>query len=223
MEKKPDEFIPTRASLLSRLKDWEDHDSWREFFNIYRRLIYSTAIKAGLTEHEAEEALQETFISVAKTIKEFKYDRNRCTFKSWLGHLTRKRIADQFRKRARERLVDRAPASGTSETPLIERVPDAGAARLEAVWDEEWQQQLLAAAMERVKAEANSEQYQMFDLYVLRKMPAGKVAAALDTNIGQVYLAKHRIAKLIKQVVKQLETKMNQNRNHEPAGKSGRR
>jgi len=25
----PDEFIPTRNSLLSRLRDWDDHESWR--------------------------------------------------------------------------------------------------------------------------------------------------------------------------------------------------
>ena len=82
MAQKPDEFIPTRESLLRRLKDWKDDDSWQEFFKTYKRLIYSTALKSGLSEAEAEEVLQETVISVAKTIKEFKYDRKRCTFKS---------------------------------------------------------------------------------------------------------------------------------------------
>jgi hypothetical protein len=42
MENKSGEFIPTRDSLLSRLKDWQDDESWREFFNIYRKLIFST-------------------------------------------------------------------------------------------------------------------------------------------------------------------------------------
>src|SRR5207253_1135041 len=40
-------FIPTRRSLLSRLKDWDNEDSWRDFFNTYWRLIYDFALKAG--------------------------------------------------------------------------------------------------------------------------------------------------------------------------------
>ena len=56
----PDEFIPTRASLLSRLKDWEDQTSWREFFDTYGRLIYGVARKAGLADAEAQDAVQET-------------------------------------------------------------------------------------------------------------------------------------------------------------------
>src|SRR5580658_10289334 len=96
------EFIPTRESLLSRLKDWNDDEGWREFFSIYRQLIFITAIKSGLREDEAEEVVQETVISVAKTIKEFQYDPKKCRFKNWLGHLAQKRIADRFRKRSRE-------------------------------------------------------------------------------------------------------------------------
>ena len=65
MDNGPDDFIPTRHSLLSRLKDWDDQESWREFFNTYWKLIYSAAIKAGLTHAEAARALgcSETTIS----------------------------------------------------------------------------------------------------------------------------------------------------------------
>jgi hypothetical protein len=44
------EFIPTRQSLLSRLKDWNDKESWEAFFDTYWKLIYNAAIKAGLTD-----------------------------------------------------------------------------------------------------------------------------------------------------------------------------
>lgn len=33
-------FLPTRQSLLSRLRDWQDAAGWREFFDTYWRLIY---------------------------------------------------------------------------------------------------------------------------------------------------------------------------------------
>ena len=51
------ELIPTRDSLLSRLKDWRDDDSWRDFFNTYWKLLHGVALKAGLTEEEAQEVV----------------------------------------------------------------------------------------------------------------------------------------------------------------------
>jgi hypothetical protein len=30
-----EEFIPTRYSLLSRLQDWDDQESWKDFFDTY--------------------------------------------------------------------------------------------------------------------------------------------------------------------------------------------
>ena len=43
------EFIPTRASLLSRLKDGTADEGWREFFEIYWKLIYNTARRSGFS------------------------------------------------------------------------------------------------------------------------------------------------------------------------------
>jgi RNA polymerase sigma-70 factor (ECF subfamily) len=192
--------------LLGRLKDWQDEESWREFFNIYRQLIFSFAIKSGLTAAEAEDVVQETVISVAKTIKEFEYDPERCRFKTWLRHLTQKRIADCFRKRPREQLLPRTASGETARTAALERVPSED--NLESIWEEEWQKKLLDAAIERVRTQVSAEQYQMFDFYVLKKMPARKVTAALGTSVGQLYLAKHRISKLIKKEVRRLEEKM---------------
>src|SRR5262245_58373801 len=54
-----DTELKTRASLIERLRDRDDRDSWREFFNRYWKLVYGLAIKSGLTEGEAEEVVQE--------------------------------------------------------------------------------------------------------------------------------------------------------------------
>jgi len=204
---KPKEFIPTRVSLLNRLKDWNDSGSWREFFEIYRKLLFNFALKAGLSEMEAEEIVQETVISVAKTIKEFEYDPGRCSFKSWLRHLAQKRIADRYRKRSREPLVS-SPTDLTGETRAIERVADGNAANLDALWEEEWQAELFAAAVASVKKQVSAEQYQIFDFYVLKKMPVGQVAKVLGTNAGQVYLVKHRVSKLLKKEIDRLKDEM---------------
>jgi DNA-directed RNA polymerase specialized sigma24 family protein len=90
----------TRLSLLSRIKDWEDDQSWREFFDRYWRLIHSAALKAGLSSDEAQEVVQETVLTVAKNIGEFRADPKRGHFRAWLLHTVRWRITDQFRPTA---------------------------------------------------------------------------------------------------------------------------
>jgi len=91
-----DRSLPTRASLLERLKDLGDDASWNEFYQTYRELIYSVARKAGLNESEAEEVVQDTVISVAKKMPDFRYDPAEDSFKGWLLTVTRWRILDQL-------------------------------------------------------------------------------------------------------------------------------
>src|SRR5579859_3887350 len=99
MDLESDDFIPTRSSLLSRVKDWQDFEGWQEFFDTYWKLIYNTGRKAGLTEVEAQDLVQDTMLSVAKKIPEFNYDPAIGSFKSWLLQLTHWRILNVLKKR----------------------------------------------------------------------------------------------------------------------------
>jgi DNA-directed RNA polymerase specialized sigma24 family protein len=48
-------------------------------------------------------------------------------------------------------------------------------------------------------------QLQIFDLYCVESWPAQKVAQVLGISVGRVYLAKHRIAKLLKNEIRSLK------------------
>src|SRR5215472_10696686 len=101
------ESIPTRASLLQRLKDLDDQSSWREFYDLYHDLIFSVARRAGLNELEAGEVVQTTLISVARKMPGFTYDPAKDSFKGWLLTVIRWRIRDQLAKRPGQ--ADRDP------------------------------------------------------------------------------------------------------------------
>lgn len=203
-----DEFIPTRRSLLSRLKDWDDQESWKDFFNTYWKLIYSVALKSGLSDPEAQDVVQEAVLSVAKKMQEFKYDPAVGSFKSWLLLITRRRIADHLRKQYRQPPAAEHRAPDTARTATAERVADPAPFNLEMIWEEEWEKNLMDAAIQRVKKQVKPKQYQIFDFYVLKKWPVTKVARTLNVNMGQVYLAKHRVTALIKKELRALEKRM---------------
>ena len=199
------DLIPTRYSLLSRLQNWDDQASWKEFFDTYWRLIYSVALKAGLAETEAQDVVQETIISVAKDIHKFKRDRALGSFKGWLRNLTRWRIADQLRRRIQPRQENLVTGGEADSSLEYAQIPDPAGSALDDVWEKEWRANLFDAAVERVKQRVKEEHFQIFDLHVIRQWPARRVAAALNVNVSLVYLAKFRIVALIKKEVRKLD------------------
>lgn len=204
MAEKTDE-LATRASLLLRLKRLSDEASWREFFDLYWKLIYGAAIKAGLTDAEAQDAVQETLLTVTKKIKEFEYDPAKGRFKGWLLNITRWRIADQFRKR----LPAERPASAKNggDTTFLERIPDPASLDLDSYWEAEWRKALIDAALERLKPKVSAKELEVFDAYVLKAWPVERVTQTCGVTAQQVYSTKHKLIQLLTKEVKRLENK----------------
>lgn len=204
-----EEFIPTRLSLLSRLKRWDDQGSWRDFFDTYWKFLYSVAVKSGLSDEDARDVVQETVVAVAKGLRDGRFKAAEgSSFKAWLQLIVRRRVADHLRKRRLPVAEHTSANDDTARTPTIERIAAPEADVVSEVWEEEWAKNLADAAMERVKQRVGAKQFQMFDLYVLKEWPVGEVARTLKANIAQVYLAKHRVTSLIKQETEKLRKRM---------------
>ncbi len=119
----------------------------------------------------------------ARKLSEFTYDPARCSFKTWLLNLTTWRIKDRRGAGSRPggRTIGIAVGGGLQKS----RPP---------------------SALQRIKAQANLKDCPMFELYVLRQWPAREVARTLGVSVARVYLAKHRIAPLVKKQIVQLES-----------------
>lgn len=199
--------LRTRATLLQRLKDWQDQASWEQFFDTYWKLIYGFARKAELTDQEAQDVVQETMFAVVKHMPTFTYDPARGSFKGWLLNMARWRIIDQMRKRKpfsnKERW--RSDSASTTGTDTVDAIPDPAGQSLDQYWEAEWQSNLAEAALNNVKRRLDPEKYQLYDCYVIKGFEAAKVAATFGVSVNQVYQAKHRITEMVKAEVTRLE------------------
>jgi RNA polymerase sigma-70 factor (ECF subfamily) len=197
--------LQTRRSLLSRLRDFEDKDSWQTFFDLYWRLLYNVARRAGLEDGDAQDVVQDTVMAVAKELPEFRYDPERGSFKQWLFRILRRRVSDHFRK------LYRQPARAGISPDMLEETGDADAlvmrdgVSLSDAWEQEWERSVLDAAIAQVRAEANPKHFQVFDYCVLKEWPVAKVASTLGMNAAQVYLARHRVSQAVKRAAKRIE------------------
>jgi RNA polymerase sigma-70 factor (ECF subfamily) len=201
-----DSLLPTRETLLSRLRDWQDHEGWREFFDTYWRLIYNVARKSGLNETDAQEVVQNTFIYLSRRMPNFQYDKARGSFKSWLRVVTRSRIHVYWRSEKSNEKLRTEPASATpdGDTDPLDAVPDRAGDALDEVWQREWEENLLNAAFRRLRRKVSSQQLLIFRLTTLAGLPLTQVAKKLGVTLPAVYLARHRVGKLFKCEVQQL-------------------
>ena len=192
----------TRKTLIEKLDNWSDWSSWDEFYRIYSGFVFHIARKSGLSDDEASDVVQETFIGVAKNLQKKKFDTSQGSFKSFLLNQARWRILDQFRRRKKQQ--DReANIHGDFEdderrTSPIDRCADPKGSTLEGLWDKEWNEKLMDLAMRRVKTMVSPRQYQIFSCYVIKGWTPDRVKAELGVNTAQVYLAKHRVGRLLK-------------------------
>lgn len=206
MKNVEDELIPTRASLIHRLKNWQDSTSWQDFFKIYWKLIYGVARKAGLSDDEAQDVVQETLISVAKHMPTFKYDPSIGSFKAWLLTMTRWRIIGQFRKR--QPIAEHSQNDSTNHTDTVAVAPDPNAVDLDAMWEVQWETNLLHAAMDNLKRRIDPQRWQVFEFYVNKEWPPEKVAERFGISMDQVYQIKHRVTDALRIEVNRLEREM---------------
>jgi RNA polymerase sigma-70 factor (ECF subfamily) len=205
------ELVRTRATLIKRLKNWQDQASWQDFFDTYWKLIYGVAVKSGLTGTEAQDVVQETMFSVAKHVPNFKYDPTKGSFKTWLLTMTHWRITDQFRKRNLT-CPSRSHSDSTSssgDVAALDNMADETSLDMKSLWDEEWKRTLFEAAMTKVKRSIDPKHYQIFDLFVNKEWAAAKIAARFGISVGLVHVTKHRVTEAIKEEVERLKIAMN--------------
>lgn len=205
VETPTDSFLPTRRSLLTRLKDWDDEGAWREFFDTYWRLIYSVARRAGLGEAEAQDVVQETMVVVAKQMPGFRYDPARGSFKGWLHTVIRGRLSRHWRKNSG---TPRTRPPGEVEQTEEGREEAAGQPAappdFEAIWQLEWEQNLIGAALRRVQAKVSPRQYLLFSLATLKEIPTHVIKERYEASRTQIYLAKLRVGRLFKEELRRL-------------------
>ena len=185
--------LQTRHSLLSKLKQCDDQAGWREFFDRYWRLIYGFARKAGMKDADAQDIVQEVMLSVSKSLPDFQRNKGG-SFKGWLLTIVRRRMADHWRSRLPKEQLN---------VPLPEH-PSALPGQddsLEKIWQEEWEGRLFEAAAQRVQQRVGARNYLIFDMMVRQQTPLRDVCRSLGVSAAQVYLAKHRVGRMMKQEV----------------------
>ena len=195
-----EEWPSTHGSLLVRVRDLTDREAWASFVQIYAPVVYRYVRRRGLQDADAADVSQEILRRVAAAMQEFRYDRQRGSFRGWLFTVTRNTLQN-FLEGAQRRTATLA----TYARQVIERPTDEEPADAQ-IWDEEYERQLLAEAAERVRPRFSDTTWQAFWQTAVEEKGAADVAHALGISVGALYVARSRVLARLRTEVESLET-----------------
>jgi RNA polymerase sigma-70 factor (ECF subfamily) len=171
----------TPVSLLERLRRPQERDAWNRFVELYTPFLYYWARRIGLQESDASDLVQEVFAVLLQKLPEFTYDRSK-SFRAWLRTIT----LNKWREKQR-----RAGAHREERNAALPHL--AGTDPAEALWEAEYQQQLVRQALEVMQREFQPATWKACWAMVVEGKPAGDVAAELGLSPGAVRSAKFRV------------------------------
>lgn len=185
----------TRNSLLLRLHNPKDVAAWDEFASSYGPVIYRVAIGRGLSTEDAEDSVQEVFMAVAKSLSAWLDRRNRGPFCAWLIRVARNEAIDCLTRRT----VFPTGCVGSAAEHLLTNLPDR--AELSDSLDLEFERGLFRRAAEKVREETTEQVWLAFWLTNIEGLTVAQTAAKLGTTLGNIYVARSRVMRRLKEQV----------------------
>ena len=185
----------TRGSLLLRLKDKTEDESWNEFYSIYGRMIFGFALNFNLSHSEAEDIVQEVCVKVSRQIVNFNYSSQKGRFRSWLKTITKHAVIDYVRRQTRRR------STSAKYREYAEVCMEECESESDALWQQEWENTLIDVALQRVYERISEKCKKAFKLFVLDQLSAAEVGHQLDMEPNTVYACKHRVIQYLREEV----------------------
>lgn len=192
---KPDH--PTLSTGLLGGVQQMDPESWSRLVTTFGPIVYRWCRTAGVPDADAADVTQDIFASLARGIATFERQKEQGSFRSWLATITRNRVRDYFRLRARQE----AAVGGTAALQQLQALRDAVDSTISNVGVAS---PLAKRVLEHVKAEFEPATWNAFWMTAVDGKTASDVSAVCGISVASVYQAKSRVLRRLRQRLAEL-------------------
>jgi RNA polymerase sigma factor (sigma-70 family) len=196
MSKTPDD--DTSVTLMMRVqKNPADPQAWDAFVRHYQPVIYAWCLKWGAQSSDADDVAQEVLLKLLTAMRKFQYDPAR-SFRAWLKTITHNAwndfvASDRFKSAGNDNRFDAIADSHDALADLEKQIEDA------------FDRELLELAMRRIEKRVKPTTWQAFQLTAIEHRPGAEVAKELKMQVAHVFVAKHRVQKMLEEEVQTLK------------------
>ena len=186
----------TDASLLGRLReDPSDQVAWNTFVQRYGPKIYGWCRHWSLQPADAQDVTQDVLYLLAKRLRSFAYDPAR-SFRAWLKTVTHHAWQDFLTARKRA-------DAGSAVVRWLQG--QAASDDLERRLAEEFDREILAEAMARVRLRVEPHTWEAFCLLALEGMSGAEAAPQVGMQVAMTYVAKSKVVQMLREEIRKLE------------------
>jgi RNA polymerase sigma factor (sigma-70 family) len=202
---KTSSFPPTNEHLLRRMRDPGEHTAWKDFYDLYWRVILSYARSRGLGDREAAEVLQETMLVLMQAMPTFEYDPSRGRFRSFLLNIVHRKVQEHKHRQLRE--------AAMLEGQTVPDLPDesaTGARRIEAEEDAALENAICEEALIRTRKRVEPDNFTAFRLLSGEGRPIEEVSKEMAKTANALYQIQHRCRKIYSEELESLRSALRQ-------------
>lgn len=197
--------FPTRVTLLGRIVDLHDENSWEDFVNYYQKYIYLVIREMKINHHDAEELTQEVLVRLWHKLPDFEFNPERGKFRTWLCTIIRNMVRDFVRKgknycKRLDAVSKRAKLDYYSSITLPE---------IDQIANTEWKKYISMMAWENVSKHLSDKVCQVF-LLLKEGKKRSEVAKELDLNENSISTYKSRIIDKLSREIQRLDEELNE-------------
>lgn len=176
----------TPPSLLDRLRQSPQQESWERFVDLYTPLFFAWTRRLGLSGHDAADLVQDLFTVLVQKLPQFEYDQGK-SFRAWLKTI----LMNRWRNGRRRALANPVQGDAALETVGEEDVPEFE--------ESEYRNHVVRRCLELMQAEFQTVTWKACWEFVVHDRPAAEVAAELGISVNAVYLAKSRVLRRLRE------------------------
>ncbi len=188
----------TRESLLEKVKDQTDEQSWEDFVYYYNPFIYSVIRGMNISHHDAEEIVQTVLLKSWNKLPEFEYNRGKGRFRGWLCQVTGNTVRDFIRKRKTSAERFTSDQSADTLNKLCIEIPE-----IEKIADMEWKNHISKLAWNNISKKFSPHVAKAF-LMSVKSVPTKEISEKLGIAESSVYVYKCRVQKELRTEIKRL-------------------
>jgi RNA polymerase sigma factor (sigma-70 family) len=186
----------TSLTLMMRVQqDPADPEAWDEFVNRYQPMIRAWCLKWGAQSSDADDVAQQVLIKLMSAMKTYRSEAT-ASFRGWLKTVTHNAWIDFVRRPATTQAPDWISSLADSHDALED---------LEQRMEQAYERELLELAMRRIEKRVKPNTWEAFRLTSIENLSGAEAAERLTTPISSVFVAKHRVLKLLEEEVRKLK------------------
>jgi RNA polymerase sigma-70 factor, ECF subfamily len=184
-------LLTTSASLLGRLGQPNQNEAWERFVLLYAPFLSEILIsRLRVRPQDADDLVQQIFITLLKKLPEFEYDPAKGKFRGYLRQICTSKAIDFLRKRR---------SFSANEAELSRLEDEKAGAEIARFWKQDHNRILTERALDLMKENFQPTTWKACWEFVVNGRSAADIAKELGITENAVFIAKDRVIQRLRE------------------------